>query len=77
MPRIFEAHFYLAITADEYERYYRGTAKNVLVTATNGQNIKFPANRLMPFLTREGIHGEFVLQFDENNKFINMMKVTN
>lgn len=65
----------LTISADEYEHYYRGVAKVVIATSSDGRRVQFPANVLRPFLTRSGIHGEFVLVFDDRFKFIAIHRV--
>lgn len=65
----------LVIPADEYEQYYRGTAKHVIAKSSDGRNVQFPANVLRPFLTHSGIHGEFILVFDDNFKFIDIRRV--
>lgn len=60
----------LAIDADEFLRLYKGTARDVLARATNGQTVRFPANILRPFVTREGVHGRFKITFNANGKLI-------
>jgi hypothetical protein len=63
-----EFRFRLAISAEEYLAYYEGTAQAVVVTLANGQSLQFPAESLRSFVTREGVHGEFVLRVDANHK---------
>ena len=65
----------LVIPSDEYKQYYSGTAKHVIAKAADGRNVQFPANVLRPFLTHMGIHGEFILVFDDNFKFIDIRRV--
>lgn len=65
----------LTIPADEYEQYYRGAAKVVIATSSDGRRVQFPANVLRPFLTHSGIHGEFILVFDHNFKFVAIHRV--
>lgn len=65
-----KVRFTLHIPAHEYQQYYSGSASNVIVTATDGRNIQFPANILRSFVTHDGIHGDFVIEFDYNNKFV-------
>ena len=69
-----EIYFTLRISRNDYLRYYRGSARHVIVKANDGRHIQFPANILRPFVTREGIAGNFVLRLDENNKLINIEK---
>ena len=63
-----EYRFRLAIPAEKYLAYYEGTVRQVVVTLANGQILQFPADNLRPFVTREGIQGEFVLRVDARNK---------
>jgi hypothetical protein len=72
MPRV---RFTLAISADDYLRYYQGAARNVAVTADDGSRIKFPAEHLRPYVMHDGIRGRFELHFDETHKFIGLRKL--
>ena len=63
-----EAKFNLIIEAAEIKKYYQGKAKNILVTASNGLKIQFPANLILPFVTHEGVSGNFILYYDLNGK---------
>ena len=67
--------FNLAISAEDYLRYYQGDARSVSAIADDGRCIKFPAEHLRPFVMHEGIQGRFELVFDENNKFIALCRV--
>ena len=68
-------HVILHIPATEYQSYYSGAVRNVAATATNGLKIQFPANILRPFISHDGIHGEFVIEFDDDNKFVGIDKI--
>ncbi len=59
----------LRISADEYLKYYRGHAHFITCLARDGRRIQFPVQIMQPFLTREGISGSFVIQFDSAGKF--------
>jgi Protein of unknown function (DUF2835) len=63
-----EYRFRLAISAEQCLAYYEGAARAVVVTLADGQNLQFPAESLRPFITRDGVHGAFVLRVDANNK---------
>ena len=60
--------FHLRISADQYLDYYRGAARHVLARCATGQTVQFPAGLLQPFVTAEGIHGNFALTCDDNNR---------
>ena len=63
------------ISADEYVRTYAGTARDVVTQASDGRTVRFPANILRPFVTREGIRGRFHIYFTRDNKFERIEKV--
>jgi hypothetical protein len=70
-----EYRFHLAIPADQYLAYYEGAAQQVVVTLANRRHLQFPADALRPFVSREGVYGEFVLSVDANNKLQSLKKV--
>lgn len=70
-----ELRFYLDLSSERYLRYYRGTARAVSVVSIEGQRLEFPADRLRPFVTREGVRGLFALQFDDNNRFVSLQRL--
>ena len=56
------------ISADDFLSYYRGQARHVIAECDDGRTVQFPASALQPFVTKDGVHGHFVLIFDSNNK---------
>ncbi|KIH77464.1 Protein of unknown function [Geoalkalibacter ferrihydriticus] len=70
-----EIFFRLRISAEEYLRYYRGTATFVQVRAEDGRRIRLPASSLRRFVMRGGIEGRFRLRFDGHQKIISLEKV--
>ena len=72
MPTI---RFTLAISAEDYLRFYQGAARNVSAVADDGSRVKFPAEHLRPFVMHEGVSGRFELEFDETYKFIALRKI--
>jgi hypothetical protein len=67
--------FRLSIPADEYLSYYQGVAKQVVVRAEDGRRLRFPANAIQKFVSREGVYGLFEIRFDANNKLIGIERV--
>ena len=65
----------LDIDRDEYLRVYRGTARSVLAVTTDGQTLQFPVKLLQKFVMQNGVHGEFLIKVDANNKFQSITKV--
>ena len=70
-----KVRFGLYISAEDYLRYYSGSAKNVIVKADNGQNIQFPANALQAHVSQDGVEGRFELWMDQNNKLIKLVRI--
>ncbi len=70
-----ETRFRLAIPAEKYLAYYAGAAKAVIVRASDGRRIQFPAEHLRPFVTHQGVYGEFVLVYDANNRLQSLKRV--
>jgi len=67
--------FTLRLSYDQYSKVYQGIAKNVSVKADDGRRVEFPAGKIQPFLTREGINGDFELELSGHNKFVNIKKL--
>lgn len=67
--------FDLSIPADEYQRLYRGTVKDVIAIAHDGRRVRFAARLLRPFVGRTGIKGRFRILTDENNCFLDIEKI--
>ena len=67
-----EVTFHLRIPADAYLSYYQGQARQVLVTTREGLKVQFPAALLRPYVTRDGISGEFRLRYDEHRRLVGL-----
>jgi hypothetical protein len=67
--------FSLAISTDDYLRFYQGKARNVSAITDDGRRIEFPAEHLRAFVMHDGIHGRFELVFDEMNKFVALQRI--
>lgn len=59
----------LAISAEEFQRLYEGSAKTVFARSIDGRSIRFPAAILRPFVLHNGIRGQFQIDFDDENRF--------
>lgn len=67
--------FSLQIRASEIEKYYRGQAQSILVTAYSGIKIQFPANLILPYVAHDGVHGHFILTYDQHGKAISLQRL--
>lgn len=63
------------IPAEEMYRYYSGSATLVVATAYDGTRVQFPAMRLRPFFTMNGVQGEFLLRCDDQHKFVSLERL--
>jgi hypothetical protein len=71
-----EYRFRLHISSERFLAYYRGTAKSVVARAHTGQNVQFPAALLQRFLSPDGVHGDFILLCDDQNKCVGLQRVS-
>ena len=70
-----EYEFTAYFSADEYLNYYSGAAKAIQVTSHCGKIIQFPADKMREFVLKDGIHGSFVIQLNENNNFLSIRRI--
>lgn len=70
-----ELQFRMKLTREQALRYYQGSARSVIVTATNGQRIQFPVEHIRPFIDQNGIQGYFAIQFDDSHKLIGLKRL--
>lgn len=66
----------LSISPEEYLAHYQGAAKEVIAKDHLGRTVRFPSNILQPFVTHSGIAGTFRIEFDDNNRFQKISKVS-
>lgn len=65
----------LRISAEEFQRLYQGTVKNVSALSVDAKRVRFPASILRPYVTHNGILGTFAIHFDEQNRFKYIEKI--
>ena len=70
-----EYEFDLHFSAEEYLQYYQGVAKAIQVSSRCGKIIQFPADKMREFVLKDGIHGTFTMQLDNENKFLSIKKI--
>ena len=68
--------FHLRISSEQYLNYYRGVAKSVVVRATSGETVQFPASLLQRYVSPDGIHGDFVLVCDDQHKCTGLHRIS-
>ncbi len=77
MPgKIHSYRFSLHISHEVMMRYYQGAARDISVRSDSGQQLRFAARHLRPFLTALGIQGRFLLTTGKDNQFQSLMKIS-
>ena len=71
-----EVRFRISIPADEYLLYYQGKVNTVHVTTNHGKTIQFPAGALQKFVDQNGVKGSFRVIYDDNNKLVQIERVS-
>ena len=66
----------IVISADEYLKRYSQRNTVVSTVTLEGKSIRFPAGILQPFVLHNGISGRFSIEFDENNKFVGIHRLS-
>ncbi|MBM7071920.1 DUF2835 domain-containing protein [Shewanella sp. 202IG2-18] len=61
-----EFYFRLSVSYDNFLPYYQGVAKRVEVREHYGRILHINAYHFKPFLTPQGIEGNFKIQIDDN-----------
>ncbi|WBE24459.1 DUF2835 domain-containing protein [Denitrificimonas caeni] len=67
--------FDISIPAQEFLRVYQGTANRVLIRSRTGRTISLPARHLQPFLTRNGISGSFIMEFNAQGQLLDLRRL--
>ena len=67
--------FRIALSADAFLHYYRGSVSAVIVQGEDGRRIQLPAASLRPFLLSDGVNGLFELTLDEANRLVAIRRV--
>ncbi len=70
-----DSRFHLHLNKDQYRQYYRGEITQVQVVDDQHRTIRFPAAMLREHVGHDGVHGEFILEYDQNNRFISLKRV--
>ena len=67
--------FNLYISPDEYLRWYKSEAKDVVTKSLDGRTVRFPADVLRPYVSHQGINGCFEIEFSKAGKFQSITKL--
>jgi len=67
--------FTLGLSREQFLLYYQGTVRQIQVMTDERKTVRFPAGRLRPFLTPQGIHGRFALHYDAQGRFVTLERI--
>jgi Protein of unknown function (DUF2835) len=67
--------FSLNLSYDQFFKVYQGIAKNISVVADDGRRVEFPAGKVQPYLTNQGVQGYFELELTAEYKFVSIKKL--
>lgn len=70
-----EFEFTLHLSTEEYLQYYEGVAKSIQVQSHCGKTIQFSADKMRSFVLQDGVHGTFIIQLDNKNKFLSVKRL--
>jgi len=65
----------IALSAEQFLAVYQGRANRVLARSRDGRRVSVPAHHFRPFLTHEGIHGSFVLEFNAAGELLKLQRL--
>lgn len=65
----------LSIPAEQWLRLYRGEARYVHARARDGRSVQFPCRILAPYVLHHGIHGSFLIEYDNQGRFHRIEKL--
>ena len=68
--------FFLDISPEEMQRYYRGEASNAVTIADDQTRLQFPAKVIRQFVTADGVKGRFEIEYDRYSKLIGISKLS-
>ncbi|HED17873.1 MAG TPA: DUF2835 family protein [Gammaproteobacteria bacterium] len=70
-----ESRFHLHLSTEQYQQYYCGEVNQVQVIDQHNHRIQFPAGMLRQHVSHDGVHGEFILKYDKDNRLISLERV--
>lgn len=65
----------ISLSAERFLAVYQGHANRVMVRSRDGRKVSLPAHHLRPFLTHDGIHGSFELEFDPGGSLLALRRL--
>lgn len=70
-------NFSLNIPQSKILYYYKGNAKNLIVTLNNGKRVQLPLINFRPYVSELGLQGHFEVTFTNEFKLVSLIKLEN
>lgn len=65
----------ISLSAERFLAVYQGHANRVMLRSRDGRKVSLPAHHLRPFLTHDGIHGSFELEFEAGGSLLALRRL--
>lgn len=70
-----ESRFQLHLSTEQCQQYYCGEVSQVQVVDDHNRRIQFPAAMLRKHVSHDGVDGEFILKYDQDNRLVSLERV--
>ena len=67
----------ISLSKEQVLLHYRGQVGAVRAYSRSGECVQFPINILRPYITDNGVHGVFEIQYDKQHKFTGIRCLNN
>lgn len=65
----------IALSSQRLLALYRGQANRVLLRSREGPRVNLAAHHLRPFVGPDGVHGTFVLAYDDDGRLLDLRRL--
>ncbi len=72
MPRVICP---ITLSAERWLPYYQGAVRALVVRSLDGRSVQLPAHALRPFVDHDGLHGIFIVDFDESGRLQGLQRL--
>ena len=69
------ADFEISIPNERLLRHYSGHATGIVVTTTTGATLQLPAVAFRKFVSANGLHGRFRVEYSEQNRLTSLRRL--
>ncbi|MGB4074980.1 DUF2835 domain-containing protein [Pseudomonas sp.] len=65
----------IALSAERMRAVYQGRANRIVVHSRDGRRVSLPAHHFRQFLTHDGVHGSFELEFSATGELLSLRRL--